>query len=487
MFGFRHVLVQDAVYRAAPKRLRAELHERYADRLDTESPDLPDLDEFVGYHLERAYRLRSELGESDRRTERLAEDGGRRLGGAGVRALKRGDMPATVNLLDRATSLLPASEPFRNELFCELGIALRTFGDARRANDVLAESTAQSQRSRDRRIEMRARIEREYLRLVHEPATTADALLDATTEGIPLFETVDDNRSLARAWLLAGFVLGAHRGQNTAGREAAERALAYYKSSNWPTATCLGQIAIALYYGPTPVPDAIARCTELRDEAVSDRVGAANVQVFLGGLVAQRGDFDEARELVASTTATYEDLGQRASMAIYRDAIRGEIELLANDAVAAEPILRELCAELERTHALNNLASRAGDLAEALYMQGQLGEAEQWAVVAERHTATDDLDAKLAWMPVRAKIAARQGEFDAAEKLARDAVGLAQSSDALNRRAKAHCDLGEVLRTVGRASEAALAFATAIELYDQKRNIVRTAQVRALQDDLALV
>ena len=79
-FGFRHVLVQEAVYRAAPKRLRAELHERFADRLDETSPDLPELDEFVGYHLEQAHRLRTELGESDRRVGRLAEDGGRRLG-----------------------------------------------------------------------------------------------------------------------------------------------------------------------------------------------------------------------------------------------------------------------------------------------------------------------------------------------------------------------------------------------------------------------
>src|SRR6185295_13821113 len=56
LFAFRHVLVQEAVYRAAPKRLRAELHERFADRLDADSPELPDLDEFVGYHLEQAYR-----------------------------------------------------------------------------------------------------------------------------------------------------------------------------------------------------------------------------------------------------------------------------------------------------------------------------------------------------------------------------------------------------------------------------------------------
>ena len=62
-FRFRHVIVQEAVYRSAPKRLRAELHERFADRLDKTAPDLAELDEFVGYHLERAYGLRTELGE----------------------------------------------------------------------------------------------------------------------------------------------------------------------------------------------------------------------------------------------------------------------------------------------------------------------------------------------------------------------------------------------------------------------------------------
>ena len=104
-FSFRHVLVQEAVYRAAPKRLRADLHERYADRLEEAYAELTELDEFVGYHLEQAYRLRSELGESDRRTEHLADDAGRRLGDAGVRAMKRGDVPAAIGLLRRATSI----------------------------------------------------------------------------------------------------------------------------------------------------------------------------------------------------------------------------------------------------------------------------------------------------------------------------------------------------------------------------------------------
>ena len=56
-FAFRHVLVQEAVYRASPKRLRAELHERFADRLDRVYAELSELDELVGHHLERAYRL----------------------------------------------------------------------------------------------------------------------------------------------------------------------------------------------------------------------------------------------------------------------------------------------------------------------------------------------------------------------------------------------------------------------------------------------
>ena len=105
-----------AVYRAAPKRLRAELHERFIDRFEERRAGTGDVDEFAGYHLEQAYRLRMELGESDRRTAQLGEDAGRRLGVAGFGALKRGDMPATESLLNRAVSLLRRGDPARLEL-----------------------------------------------------------------------------------------------------------------------------------------------------------------------------------------------------------------------------------------------------------------------------------------------------------------------------------------------------------------------------------
>jgi DNA-binding SARP family transcriptional activator len=486
-FAFRHVLVQEAVYRAAPKRLRAELHERFADRLESAAEDLAELDEFMGHHLERAYGLRRDLGESDRRTSRLAEDGGRRLGAAGIRALKRGDMHATASLLGRATFLLPEEESLRNELLCELGIALRTLGKFGAAEDALAQAIRASRQAGDRRVELRGRIEYEYVRLPQTRGATAEALLDAAAEGIGMFEAVGDNRSLGRAWLLTGYVEGARRGHHKTREEAAENALGHYKRSNWPTSTCLGEIASALYYGPTPVPAAIARCKQLLQTEGADRVGAANVEVFLGGLVAQRGDFDGARDFIVSARATYEDLGQWTAAAMNCGMVLGDVELLADDALAATQLLTELCAQLERIDAVSHLASRAGDLAEALYVLGRLDEAEEWTRVAQVHSATDDLDAQLLWMPVRAKIAATRDAFEEAETLARDAVRLSSSTDALNRRAKAQEGLGVVLRLSGRAENAASAFGEAIKLYERKGNVVFANRTRSLREELAMV
>ena len=198
LFGFRHVLVQEAVYRSAPKRLRAELHERYADRLDTESPELPDLDEFVGYHLERAHQLWTELGDYGRRVEQLAEDAGRRLGEAGLRAAKRGDVPAEQALLGRATSVLPSSE-LKRELLCELGIALNGAGESGAAVDVLERVIHDAVACTDRLVEVRARLELEYVRIPRTSRATGDALLHAASVAIPVLEASGDDRWLGRA------------------------------------------------------------------------------------------------------------------------------------------------------------------------------------------------------------------------------------------------------------------------------------------------
>jgi DNA-binding SARP family transcriptional activator len=480
-FGFRHILVQEAVYRAAPKRLRAELHERFADRLDETSPDLPELDEFVGFHLERAYRLRTELGEPDRRVGRLAEDGGRRLGRSGIRAFKRGDIHAAVSLLGRATDLIPVNAEQRRDLACEYAVALEASQDSERAVAVLTDLIRAS--PSDARAMARARIELANIE-VHRGGT-ADALLDAVDRGIPIFEQVADSRSLGRAWLLAGWIRGGHRGDHRAWAEAAMQSVEQYRAAGWPTATCLGQIGAALYWGPAQVEQALGWIRSHLDGDGGDRVGRAYLSSFLGGLVAQTGSFDEARALVASARAVLDDLGLRAAALTSCVGLLGDIELLAGDHRSAELLLRDLCEGLDRAGAHDELASRASDLAEALLGLGQDAESEEWTIVAEQNAAEDDVHAQMMWRAVRAKVLASRGDVEQAVPLAEAAARLAAPTDGLNAHAKVEGDLGDVLQAAGRASEAARALARAAALYEQKGNVVGAARMRGLGEGLA--
>jgi DNA-binding SARP family transcriptional activator/tetratricopeptide (TPR) repeat protein len=485
-FRFRHVLVQEAVYRASPKRVRAELHERFADRLDTGSPDLPDLDEFVGYHLEQAYHLRAELGESDRRTEQLARDGSRRLAEAGFRAAKRGDVPAAIGLLRRATSMKSLRPEDASDLLSELGNLLRAAGDLEGALETLEGAVSLASAAEDRKALARAEMERAYVLLTFH-SKTGDELLEVTARGLPVFEAAGNDRLLGRAWMLTGWIQGGYRGRNDLRLESAEKALVHYERSTWPISAPVGEIANALYFGPTPVRAAIDRCEILLELASLDELGRANVGAYLGGLVAQTGDFDRAYALLSASAAAFDALGQRTSATTLNSMILGEVHLLASDPFAAAQHLRTLCVELESTHAFSNLASVAGVLGEALYSLEHDDDAYEWTEVAERYSAPDDLDALVLWLPVRAKIDARRGLVESSIALATRAVRLAETTDVLNRHAKSRNDLGVVLRTAGRVDEARAAHAAALGLYEAKGNVVGADWTRALLEEVALV
>ncbi len=174
-------------------------------------------------------------------------------------------------------------------------------------------------------------------------------------------------------------------------------------------------------------------------------------------------------------------------VAMTSKAIRGDVELLIGDVAAAEATFRRLCEELDRTHAYSHLASRAGDLAEALYRQGAFDEADEWIATGRMHTADDDLDARLLWMPVEAKLAAQRGDVDEALATATRAVTLAETTDGLNRRAAVQLDLAEVLRMAGRADDAARASTTAEQLFSAKGNVVGRARAEADRGEVARV
>src|SRR5712691_5075299 len=138
-FRFRHLLIRDAAYDALPKATRADLHERLASWLEEHGTELVELDEILGYHLERAVRYRAELAMP--RNDELVASARRRLAAAGRRALLRSDYGAAVNLLERAAELVPTVN-LDLALETDLGEALVWMGkegDALQRADALTE------------------------------------------------------------------------------------------------------------------------------------------------------------------------------------------------------------------------------------------------------------------------------------------------------------------------------------------------------------
>ncbi len=453
-FRFRHVLIHEAAYAGTSKAERARLHESVADLLDARDAG----DEIVGFHLERAAELRP---ERDRRAQRLAEDAGRRLGAAGMRAFKLGYVTHAAELLQRSVTLLPSEDEQRRELLCELGIALNSAGDTTRADEILTEAATVARRANDRRIELRAGIESAAAHLLDESSSSAHRLLELATESVPIFESLRDDRSLGRTWLLTGWVQGGVVGRWAESRQSAERALEYYRRAGMPSSTCISQIAAAAYYGPMPVGEAIDHLKHLLEDEVDDRAGEASVLAHTGGLESMRGNFDEAADLLKRARAMYEELGRPTAIARTCAPLEAEAARLRGDLEHAERVLRESCTALRQTRNWNHFGSQAAALADVLHELGQAKDAGEWVDAAATKALDDDAAAQIAWRTVRAKI-------DRDPDLARDAVARAEATDLLNLRAAALLALGDEVST-----------AEARRLYELKGNVAAASRATA--------
>ena len=75
-YRFRHMLLLDAAYEGMHKTRRAELHERYASWLSAWTRHRSEkYEEVLAYHLEQAYRLRSEVGPAGNDLDRSRRAG----------------------------------------------------------------------------------------------------------------------------------------------------------------------------------------------------------------------------------------------------------------------------------------------------------------------------------------------------------------------------------------------------------------------------
>jgi class 3 adenylate cyclase/tetratricopeptide (TPR) repeat protein len=476
-FKFRHILIRDAAYLGIPKETRAELHERYADWLEQTAGDRSkELDEIIGYHLEQSHGYREELGPVAEGAALLATRGGERLAEAGRRAVRRGDTSAAASLISRAVKLLPADHPKRPELLTELAAALMRSGDFDRAAPVLDEAFQSAVAIGDRRVELRTTIEQEFFRTFTAPEGSALEDSSVADRTIPLLEELGDDRGLARAWLLKSEPeVNACRWGARA--EGLERALEHARRAGdtAEVARTTFMHVQALYYGRTPVSEAIARCDEYLAEYPDDRLVAASVGTVLAGLRAMQGDFDEARSMYSRARAIHEELGRHFRIATVASLIGADIEQLAGQQGEAVAVLQWAYDTVREMGAMSATATLAGFLAEALAVDGRNAEAIEISEFADEHAPPSDVVTQALWRMARARGLAEKDPA-AAEELAQRALALTRETDYPDLEGRALTCLAHV---TGPGAEQAGLLAEARSLYEAKGNYAAVARLPA--------
>jgi tetratricopeptide (TPR) repeat protein len=119
-----------------------------------------------------------------------------------------------------------------------------------------------------------------------------------------------------------------------------------------------------------------------------------------------------------------------------------------------------------------------------VYEQGRYADALALVEASDEVPAPADREWQVKRWGVRAKLVAREGKFDSAERLARERIAVAQQTDLLWFHADALIDLAEVLELAGRFREAADAAGEALALYQRKGIVASAGRARALITDL---
>ena len=474
-FRFGHILIRDAAYDSIPKKLRGELHEHFAEWIESRlGADAPG--EILGYHLEQACRYRVELEQDDEHARELAIRAGRLLAQAGRAAHARGDNAATCSLLARAIELLPEVDPDLPSLLELLGSATFEAGDLRRAPEILRRAQATASEAGQRSVELRARMSELAVLLIADPKQEAGVALTEAEGAIAELAQLEDPVSLVKAWLAVNYVGALRSDFALCEKSAAQRLEIARQAGLRPEAVwAAAWLALPLAMGPTPVEEAIRRAEQLLADFPAERPGEFHLAV----LYAFAGRHEEAKEAIERARQTLLELGQRTLHAqISMNATW--IALLAGEPERTERDLREAAEVLEAGGETGGLSTVTALLAEVLYRLGREEEAEEWTRRSERATKQEDVLSQALWRSTRAKVLARRNETAEALRLSAEAVDWARRTDGLPFLGDTVFARAEVLRLLGRQEEALPVLEEALAVYERKGIVPSIERTRAL-------
>ncbi|MEX0698846.1 MAG: BTAD domain-containing putative transcriptional regulator [Acidimicrobiia bacterium] len=483
-YTFRHALIQLAAYQTVTKDARARLHEQVADLAEeTGVSPVQQVDEMVGYHLERAVEYRRELAADDAQTGELAIRAAGRLLEAGLRAFGRFDVVAAENLLSRVERLLPRDHADRWMVRRHLAEAYQVMGHHDRAERSLDELVAEIPPGADRTVEHHLRMEQARVRIARGPdPVSLESIEERADLARRVFEEAEDQVGLAKSCFVAGLI-HLRRGQPVAMEGVMRRGLEHAGRSGSAREQLGAQwrLAMALEEGKRPVEECIDICDDLAAWQDTENPGVVST---LGYLWAMRGYFDEARRLANRARKLLQERvrARRPLGQVLRRA--ADVELLAGDIEAGERYLRdalEINLDMAENHMISSIAAT---LSRVLMRHGDVDQAADLAVMSSSRAPSQSVACQALWRSAHARVLAMSGSRLEAEALARDAVELVPP-DMLNLSAEVLVDLGEVLALCERRDRAAEVLQDAISVFEAKGNLAGAAQTAAISSGLS--
>jgi class 3 adenylate cyclase len=461
-YRFNHAIVRQSLLAELASVRRMRLHQKIAAVLEASSGDAEEsLAELAYHYFECAWAGNAAKAidycrrAADQAMARLAYEGAADLYDKALHALEE---------LDDA---LPDRADLQAELLISRCEALLAAGDMVSATEAVAQlQRAAGDSGRlgawgscfDGELSMLTDPERldEIAASVGAAAETLAGLQDAAGE--------------AKAHTVRAYCLG-RLGRVGACETALDQALtaARRAGEHRRVNAVLAGAPLAALWGPSPVPRAGGRCLDvvrlLRITTGSPVVEATSTRCQ-GVLDAFRGRAAAGRALIDSARRSLTELGIRHAL-LEVDQFAGIIELVADDAEAAEPLLRRAYDGFRRLGLEVDTAETAALLARACLALGRNAEADELCTESES-LAGDALKAAIAWRTVRAQLLARAGAYDDARRMAEDAVDLAKRTDALVDHGDACLALTTVLQSAGDTAAARVAAEQAVELYERK-------------------
>jgi tetratricopeptide (TPR) repeat protein len=468
---FAHPLIQLAAYRSMTHPDRAALHRRCAEWLLGGAPELPpELDEVVGYHLERAVLSLRAIGTDD---VGLADRAVAHLSRAGASAVARSDQSAAQNLLSRARAMMAANDPARAPLAQSLAEVDLVLGRFAEAQQLLSEVAADASAAGDEAMAKAARLEHTRIQFIVGPDPVRfESIEREATEAESFFTGYGDDGGRARAVFLRGCVRQ-RQGRLSEAEQALRAALRLADRAGVVRERMASRWVLAEVLATGPVP--AERCLSEIEALALPGIEHPGLLMQAGVLCAMDRRFEEGLELIERARRAVQEALHAPRLLAFVAAARGAAELLAGDFDAAEASLRSQLHFVRRRGERDALSACAARLSLLLYRTGRLEEASELAALAMANVPAESVEA-LALSRVASAMVMASQDPDAALDLAL-LVLQGVPHEMPNLRGDLYRILGGLYRARGDRERGDGALAQALQCYRAKGNLAAAAHV----------